>query len=205
MGEAGIASSHGASALFWNPANNVFVDFENSLVLQHHRYLGLFNHESAAVANRMGKGVLGVIGLARVKKGKRFGEEDVTILGRFAELALLALEKAQLITDARRELKDRVETEAILRHSEQLYRSLLESSPDPVVVYDIEGRATHVNPAFEQTTGYTKDEALGRPASLLAAGTAAGPAVEATVARVTGANNTTATPAAEPESTAGQQ
>ena len=108
------------------------------------------------------KGVLGVIGLARVEKGKRFGEEDVTILGRFAELALLALEKAQLITDARRELKERVETEAILRHSEQLYRSLLESSPDPVVVYDIEGRATHVNPAFERTFGFAREELLGR-------------------------------------------
>jgi PAS domain S-box-containing protein len=108
------------------------------------------------------KGVLGVIGLARVEKGNRFGEEDVTILGRFAELALLALEKAQLITDARRELKERIETEAFLRHSEQLYRSLLESSPDPVVVYDIEGRATHVNPAFERTFGFAREELLGR-------------------------------------------
>jgi PAS domain-containing protein len=108
------------------------------------------------------KGVLGVIGLARVEKGKRFREEDVTILGRFAELALLALEKAQLITDARHELKERVKTEAILRHSEQLYRSLLESSPDPVVVYDIEGRATHVNPAFERTFGFAREELLGR-------------------------------------------
>ena len=108
------------------------------------------------------KRVVGVIGLARVEKGKRFGEEDVTILGRFAELALLALEKAQLITDARRELKERVEAEAILRHSEQLYRSLLESSPDPVVVYDIEGRATHVNPAFERTFGFAREELLGR-------------------------------------------
>ncbi len=108
------------------------------------------------------KGVLGVIGLARVEKGKRFGEEDVTVLGRFAELALLALEKAQLITDARRELKERIKTEAILRHSEQLYRSLLESSPDPVVVYDIEGRATHVNPAFERTFGFAREELLGR-------------------------------------------
>ncbi len=28
MGEAGVASSQGASALFWNPANNVFQDFQ---------------------------------------------------------------------------------------------------------------------------------------------------------------------------------
>ncbi len=59
MGGAGVASSHGASAVFWNPANNVFFDFETELVLQHYRYLGLFNHESAAVAHKVGSGVLG--------------------------------------------------------------------------------------------------------------------------------------------------
>ncbi|MFZ1956078.1 MAG: GAF domain-containing protein, partial [Desulfobacterales bacterium] len=108
------------------------------------------------------KGVLGVIGLARVEDDKRYQEEDVTILGRFAELALLALEKAQLITDARRELVERNKTEVTLRESEKLYRSLLESSPDPVVVYDIEGRTTHVNPAFERTFGFEREELLGK-------------------------------------------
>jgi len=59
MGGAGVASSSGASALFWNPANNVFAGFETELVLQHYRYLGAFNHESAAIAHKMGAGVLG--------------------------------------------------------------------------------------------------------------------------------------------------
>ena len=61
MGEAGVASSRGASAVYWNPANNVFADFETSLVLQHHRYLGLFNQEAAVVAHRVGRGVVGVL------------------------------------------------------------------------------------------------------------------------------------------------
>ncbi len=60
MGEAGVASSTGGTALFWNPANNVFADFQTELIVQHNRYLGLFNHEAAAVAHRVGKGVLGV-------------------------------------------------------------------------------------------------------------------------------------------------
>jgi len=59
MGEAGVASSHGASAIYWNPANNVFADFDTDMVLQHHRYLGLFNQESAAVVHRMGTGIVG--------------------------------------------------------------------------------------------------------------------------------------------------
>ena len=61
MGETGVASSTGAAAVFWNPANNVFADFETELVLQHNRYLGLFNQEAAVVAHKMGKGVLGFI------------------------------------------------------------------------------------------------------------------------------------------------
>ncbi|MCP4292872.1 MAG: PorV/PorQ family protein [bacterium] len=61
MGGAGVASSQGASAIFWNPANNVFADFETELVLQHYRYLGLFSHESAAVAHKAGGGVIGFL------------------------------------------------------------------------------------------------------------------------------------------------
>ncbi len=61
MGEAGVASSHGAAAIYWNPANNVFGDLETELVLQHDRYLGLFNQEAAAVAHRVGRGVVGFI------------------------------------------------------------------------------------------------------------------------------------------------
>lgn len=59
MGEAGVASSRGPSAVFWNPANNIFADVRTQLMLQHNRYLSLFNHEAAAVAHRVGPGILG--------------------------------------------------------------------------------------------------------------------------------------------------
>lgn len=42
------------------------------------------------------------------------------------------------------------------------YRSLLESSPDPIVVYDMVGTATYVNPAFERTFGWSREQLLGR-------------------------------------------
>jgi len=80
MGEAGIASSQGASALFWNPANNVFADFETELVLQHYRYLGLFNQEAAAVAQRAGAGVVGVMFSGFYSDAiDRYGSEPVGI------------------------------------------------------------------------------------------------------------------------------
>ena len=62
MGDAGAATSVGAAAIYWNPANNVFDDnLDTELILQHHRYLGLFNHEAAAVAHRVGRGVVGFL------------------------------------------------------------------------------------------------------------------------------------------------
>ena len=86
--------------------------------------------------------VLGVIGLAHVDIRKQFSGEDITILEQFAALALIALEKARLYADVRRELAERERTEAILRESEERYCTLLESSPDPIVVYDMQGIAT---------------------------------------------------------------
>lgn len=81
MGETGVASSEGAAAVFWNPANNVFnEDLETGLALQHHRYLGLFNHESAAVAHRMGRGILGIIFMGFYSDElERYGAEPVGI------------------------------------------------------------------------------------------------------------------------------
>ena len=106
--------------------------------------------------------VLGVIGLAHVDEGKYFSSEDITVLEQFAALSLIALEKARLYADVRRELAERERTEAILRDSEERYRTLLESSPDPIVVYDMQGVATYVNPAFEQTFELSRDELLGK-------------------------------------------
>lgn len=80
MGETGVATSTGAAAIFWNPANNVFEEFDTGLVLQHHRYLGLFNHESAALAHRVGKGVLGVIFMGFYSDSiDRYGTEPVGV------------------------------------------------------------------------------------------------------------------------------
>jgi PAS domain S-box-containing protein len=119
-------------------------------------------HTVVGIPLKSDRHVLGVIGLAHVEKEKRFEKEDITVLRRFAELALIALDKAKLYADVRRELAERKRTEAILRESEERYRSLLESSPDPIVVYDIKGIATYVNPAFEKTFGRSRNELLGK-------------------------------------------
>ncbi len=45
---------------------------------------------------------------------------------------------------------------------EQLYRSLLQSSADAVVIYDLEGLVQYVSPAFTRLFGWTLEELEGR-------------------------------------------
>jgi len=54
------------------------------------------------------------------------------------------------------------QAEDALQESEERYRAMLEACPDPVVVYDMEGKCTYINPAFTQVFGWTPEERLGR-------------------------------------------
>ena len=51
--------------------------------------------------------------------------------------------------------------EIALKKSEERYRLLLESSPDPIVLYDMEGKVIYVNPSFEQTFGWPNRALVG--------------------------------------------
>ena len=55
------------------------------------------------------------------------------------------------------------EGSAELFESEQRHRSLSEASADPIVVYDMSGKVTYINPAFSQTFGWSIDELKGKP------------------------------------------
>ena len=61
-----------------------------------------------------------------------------------------------------RDVTARKRAEEKLLESEERHRLLLESSPDPIVVYDIEGKATYINPAFEQAFGWSSEELLDK-------------------------------------------
>ncbi|MBW2205043.1 MAG: PAS domain S-box protein, partial [Deltaproteobacteria bacterium] len=49
-----------------------------------------------------------------------------------------------------------------LQESEERYRTVLESNPDPVVVYDLEGRVIYFNPAFTRVFGWSLEEQIGK-------------------------------------------
>jgi len=60
------------------------------------------------------------------------------------------------------DITERKHIEEALRESEEKYRTVLETSTDPIVVYDIEGEVTYFNPAFTRVFGWTLEERLGK-------------------------------------------
>lgn len=52
--------------------------------------------------------------------------------------------------------------EEVLKESEKKYRVALEANPDPVVVYDMEGKVIYINPAFTRVFGWLLEERIGK-------------------------------------------
>ncbi len=157
-----VRKGEGLSGKVWQTGQPMLVD-------DYHRWPDRLDeptldpvHSVVGIPLKQDQRVRGVIGLGHITSDKRFDDESITIVERFAALALLALEKAELYNEVRRELAERQRAEARIRKSEQRYRNFLESSPDPIVVYDMDGVATYVNPAFEQTFGMSREELLGK-------------------------------------------
>jgi len=61
-----------------------------------------------------------------------------------------------------RDTAERKQAEEALRESEEKHRTALEASPDPVVLYDMEGKAVYINPAFTRIFGWTLKDLKGK-------------------------------------------
>lgn len=56
------------------------------------------------------------------------------------------------------EIAERRQTEEALRISQERYRSVMEAAPDPIIVYDMQGRVIYLNPAFTQVFGWSLEQ-----------------------------------------------
>ena len=92
-------------------------------------------------------------GLARRKNGERFHIETrgVPILHQGRPHVLYI----------GRDITARKSDEQALRASEEQYRAIFNAAADALVVRDENFRVADVNPAYEQMSGYTRDEVIG--------------------------------------------
>jgi PAS domain S-box-containing protein len=65
------------------------------------------------------------------------------------------------------EMAERERAQDELRRNEELFRGLLESSPDAIVIADLEGELVLVNACAEELFGYRREELVGRNVDIL--------------------------------------
>jgi PAS domain S-box-containing protein len=110
---------------------------------------------------RLGEHVLGVLRLDS-DQADTFTPEDVERLQPLARAAAIALENAQLYTQAQQELEERKRSQAALEASERKYREMLENVRLFAVMLDLEGRVTFCNDFGVQLVGMEREAVLGR-------------------------------------------
>ena len=74
----------------------------------------------------------------------------------------IILNGKQLLYSIVHDITERKKAIEALRDSEEKYRTVLEANPDPVVVYDIEGKVVYFNPAFTRVFGWSLRDRLGK-------------------------------------------
>ena len=119
---------------------------------------GIFNLEEANVLSVAYAQILAEMNLSpeELKRKIDYYQE------REALLAMHAVDLEQKIKELQEQIRERRRAEDSQKETEARYRTLLEASPDAVVAYDHQGHTTYVNPAFEKTYGWRREELLGR-------------------------------------------
>lgn len=103
---------------------------------------------AVGVPLKHGQNVVGVIGVSYATGDELIGEEQVEILTRFAELAAIALDNAQLFTASQEELAERIRVEEIMRQNEANLTALIENTQDMIWSIDRDYRVVTLNTSF---------------------------------------------------------
>lgn len=109
---------------------------------------------------RLGERVLGVLRLDSEQVGA-FSMQDIERLLPLTRAAAIALENAQLYTQAQQELEERKRSQAALEASERKFREMLENMRLFAVMLDLEGRVTFCNDFGLELIGMERDAVLG--------------------------------------------
>ncbi len=112
---------------------------------------------------------IGVLVLVRYSADQpSFQPEDLRLLEDLADRAALAILNARLVDQLTHELSVRQRSEQALRESEDRLQTVFKTTPDAIVITDLDGRILDVNPGAVERYGYSRDELLQMSARELA-------------------------------------
>lgn len=114
-----------------------------------------------AVPVKIGQTNVGVLYVFNRKKTP-FSKADLDTLSLLGNLAAVEITRQRSQEKLRESEENFRKLYEEAKRREELYVSLLNSSADAVVIYDMEGRAQYVSPSFTKIFGWTMEEVAGR-------------------------------------------
>lgn len=95
---------------------------------------------------------------------RRKAEEEIKGLNETLEERVIerTSQLQEVIGKLHREISERIKTEKALQTSEEMFRALVENSPDVISRYDLSMRRTYVNPMMQFLLNKPLDEILGK-------------------------------------------
>jgi diguanylate cyclase (GGDEF)-like protein/PAS domain S-box-containing protein len=107
--------------------------------------------------------VFGTLGLSFAEPERKFTVSELDLLTRFAELASIALDNANLFTTYKNELIERRQTQKALQISQANYRAIFDAASDGIIVHDAAtGEIIDSNQKVEELYGFSREEMISR-------------------------------------------
>ena len=156
-----LKRGEGVSGRVWEAQARVVVDSFGDFPKEYRKELKDITI-LAGVPLFSGQELIGVLGVGREKGQPAFGDEEVDLLSRLAQMASIILDNAMAYDRLQRELGEREKAERARLDSEQRYRDLFESVSDLIYTQDLEGRYITLNPAVAATLGHDREYLYGK-------------------------------------------
>ncbi|HTC85874.1 MAG TPA: diguanylate cyclase, partial [Candidatus Acidoferrum sp.] len=168
-----IKRGEGLSGIVWDTASPMTVDDYDAFTGRRLDLPGRFGAVVGVPLMSDGN-VVGVLGLASGSADRTFGEREVAVLARFAQLASIAMTNARLFAAAQREVTERARAEEALRISEERFRRLSDATTEAVLIVR-DNIILEANQALCILMGYSEADLVGRSIYDLAAAARNGP------------------------------
>jgi len=101
---------------------------------------------------------LGVLSVVNHISERNFKEKDESLLLSLADFAAIALENAQLYTQAEQELSDRRRAEIALRESEERYALAVRGANDGIWDWDLNTQDVYFSPRWKSMLGFAESD-----------------------------------------------